>query len=201
MDTEGLGHTLVQHRGEVILLDFFGWSCASCAEQARSIETDIVSAFPGQPFEVLGIDQWNGGVVGSESFRLLAQTSFPLLVTGWNVVHDYQVDLQFVVIDGNGIIRFVSPVGVLPVAAIRDTVRTYLAPLTDPAPRALVISPTADGITLRWQPAAGAVAYRVYQAATVNFTDEAMLAETPATFWYLPNPVPAQSYFRIRAVR
>lgn len=200
-DTQGETHTLGQYRGQVVLLDFYGWSCVSCEDQASDIETQIMSLYPQQPFQVLGIDQWNGGVAAAITFQQNAGITFPLLVTGWNVVHNYAVDLQFVVIDGNGIVRFISPYGVLPIAQIQDTVRAYISSVINSPPTALTISYSPSDVTLRWQNMPGVLSYKIYESPTASFEGETVVAETPNPMYTIFDPPAPVRFYRITAVR
>lgn len=58
-----------------------------------------------------------------------------MLTVGSAVAQAYGVDRQYLVIDGDGIVRWIGPTHSLPVAQIQDTIEAYLAALnTDDSP-------------------------------------------------------------------
>lgn len=72
------------------------------------METQINEYFADANVQVLGIDQWNGSVSAVETFGENGGVTFPLLTQGGDVAGDYSVDRQYVIVDQEGVVQFVS---------------------------------------------------------------------------------------------
>lgn len=96
-----------------------------------------------------------------------------MLTIGGSVAADYQVDRQYLVIDGEGIVRWIGGQHELPVATIQEVIRTYLDALEAEEPPVGEI-PQEFGIQAAYpNPFNGAVQLRVQtspnQAARLRF--------------------------------
>lgn len=99
-------------------------------------ETDIHQEYSDRDFQALGIDQWDGPLSGVENFGSIAGITYPLLQNGSATGTDYEVYLQFLVIDPDGIVRYVSPQEILNVQTVRDTIEAYLSSPAENTPPA-----------------------------------------------------------------
>ena len=68
-------------------------------------------------------------MAGCADYQMATGITFPLLTIGGAVAQQYGVDRQYLVIDGDGIVRWIGPTHSLPVAQIQDTIEAYLAAL------------------------------------------------------------------------
>lgn len=137
---------------------------------------------------------------GCEAFRAATGTTGPLLMNAWQVAGAYNIDRAYVVVDGDGIVRWKGPRHYLPVAEIQDTIATYLAILADP-PQSLVSWVADDSLRLSWTPAPNVTGYGLYRSINPLFIGEQLLGVPIDTFYVLPIPSDSLGFFRVRARR
>ncbi|MBU0509007.1 T9SS type A sorting domain-containing protein [bacterium] len=68
-------------------------------------------------------------MAGCGDYQSATGVTYPLLTIGSGVAQQYGVDRQYLVIDGDGVVRWIGPTHSLPMEAIQDTIETYLARL------------------------------------------------------------------------
>ena len=94
--------------GKIKVLFFFGNDCPNCKGVAPKIETDLYLPFKdNKDFVLLGLDDWDGGKSGVDSFKSTTKVTFPLLINASSVTKDYKTTYdRLVLIDKDGTILF-----------------------------------------------------------------------------------------------
>ncbi len=95
------------------------------------MEEGVHQYYQGQPVVTLGLDTYNGSAAAVEVFRSVTGVTFPLLTQGGSYGSQNNGDYRKIVIDPDGIVRYVSGQYQLNVTTIRGHVETWL-PLDDP---------------------------------------------------------------------
>ncbi|MCB9358180.1 MAG: T9SS type A sorting domain-containing protein [Calditrichaeota bacterium] len=95
------------------------------------MEAGVHQYYQGQPVVTLGLDTYNGSAAAVEVFRSVTGVTFPLLTQGGTYGTQNNGNFRKVVIDPDGIVRYVSGQYVLNITAIRTAVDQWL-PLDDP---------------------------------------------------------------------
>ena len=95
------------------------------------MEAGINQYYDGQPVVTLGMDVYNGSAAAVEVFRDVTGVTFPLLTMGASYANQNQASFRKVVIDPDGIVRYVSAAYELNVNTIRSHVDQWL-PLDEP---------------------------------------------------------------------
>lgn len=132
LDTNGATHRLSDHLGQVVFLNFFGYSCPTCQSQGGTTETDINQYYAGQAFQAFGIDIWNGpGPSVVAQYGNPTGITYPLLVNGGATGTAYNVDRQYLIIGPDGTVRYISDLHQLDVPQLREVIDTWL-PTDDP---------------------------------------------------------------------
>lgn len=108
-DLNGNTYDLNEVRGTVVLLFFFSPNDPFCVTDAPKLQDDIWSEFSWHNFKILGINVGPQEVEEVTAFRKATGVDFPLIPAGGEMGGDYQVEENtFIVVDGEGIIRYVS---------------------------------------------------------------------------------------------
>ena len=107
MDLDGMFHSLAEHQGKVVFLNFWATWCGPCKVEMPAMEA-LYQAFRSQGLEILAVSVDQQGAVVTRPFKEAMGLSFPIL-------HDsnYQVGLSYgartlpmtYIIDRKGIIR------------------------------------------------------------------------------------------------
>lgn len=130
-DLDGERHDLSAKSGYVLVIYFTGFSCASCVDAAAALETDFVTPYRGDRVEVFAVDSWGGLPDEVTRFRDAAGVRYPFLLDGGDYLAACDLEWQsFVVVDGDGIVRYVNEVvssGVYDGAAMQAVVDQYLS--------------------------------------------------------------------------
>lgn len=95
------------------------------------MEDGVHQYYAGQPVVTLGLDIYNGSPAAVEIFRQVTGVTFPLLTQAGTYSSLNQGNYRKVVIDADGIVRYVSAPYVLNIPAIRSHVDEWL-PLDEP---------------------------------------------------------------------
>lgn len=105
-DSEGKKHTLNEHRGRVVVLQFFQTACPTCQAEAPVLE-ELHNKFKAKGVVVLAISHDRGGADDLRQFAEKFKVTFPLLVGDLEVAvrflginparPDFQVPQYFVV--------------------------------------------------------------------------------------------------------
>jgi hypothetical protein len=95
------------------------------------MEEGVHQYYQGQPVVTLGLDTYNGSPAAVEVFRSITGVTFPLLTQGGNYGQQNSGNFRKIVIDPDGIVRYVSGQYELNINTIRGHVDTWL-PLDDP---------------------------------------------------------------------
>ncbi len=95
------------------------------------MEAGVHQYYQGQPVVTLGIDTYNGSPAAVEIFRGVTGVTFPLLTQGGGYAGQNNGSFRKVVIDAEGIVRYVSGQYVLNIPTIRGHVDQWL-PLDEP---------------------------------------------------------------------
>ena len=96
------------------------------------MEAGVNTYYEGQPVVTLGLDIYNGSPAAVEAFRTATGVTFPLLVQGAAYSTANNGNYRKVVIDPDGIVRYVSGAYELNINAIRSAVDDWL-PLDEPS--------------------------------------------------------------------
>ncbi|MBZ0263952.1 T9SS type A sorting domain-containing protein [bacterium] len=75
----------------------------------------------------MAIDHWNGNPVQVQGFVDYTGITYPTLLMGSEVADDYRVDRQIVILDKEGVARFVGVQHSRNFPMMQDTIRTYLS--------------------------------------------------------------------------
>ena len=107
MDLDGMFHSLAEHQGKVVFLNFWATWCGPCKVEMPAMEA-LYQDFQSQGLEILAVSVDQQGAVVTRPFKEAMGLSFPIL-------HDsnYQVGLSYgartlpmtYIIDRKGIIR------------------------------------------------------------------------------------------------
>ena len=95
------------------------------------MEEGVHQYYQGQSVVTLGLDTYNGSPAAVEVFRSVTGVTFPLLTQGGNYGSQNNGNFRKIVIDPDGIVRYVSGQYELNVNTIRSHVDAWL-PLDDP---------------------------------------------------------------------
>ena len=95
------------------------------------MEAGVHQYYAGQPVVTLGLDTYNGSAAAVEVFRDVTGVTFPLLLQGGIYGSQNNGNFRKIVIDPDGIVRYVSAQYELNVASLRNAVDAWL-PLDDP---------------------------------------------------------------------
>jgi peroxiredoxin len=107
MDLDGTVHSLAEHQGEVVFLNFWATWCGPCKVEMPAMEA-LYQHFRSQGLEILAVSVDQQGAVVTRPFKEAMGLSFPILHDS-----DYQVGLSYgartlpmtYVIDRKGVIR------------------------------------------------------------------------------------------------
>jgi len=109
-DLDGKAHTLSDHRGTVVVLDFWSWGCATCGDPDHVIAfKDLYREYPPEEVTVLSIDAFRDpDLEALEEYLALHRIRYPVLIEGLEVSYSYRVAVMPVlfIIDADGIIRY-----------------------------------------------------------------------------------------------
>jgi len=107
MDLDGKLHSLAEHQGKVVFLNFWATWCGPCKVEMPAMEA-LYQDFQSQGLEILAVSVDQQGVVVTRPFKEAMGLSFPILHDS-----DYQVGLSYgartlpmtYIIDRKGVIR------------------------------------------------------------------------------------------------
>jgi peroxiredoxin len=98
---------LSDYNNQIVVLYFFGSTCADCVASAPSVESKLFEAFVTNSVQVLGLDTWNGSQATVQAFQSATGVMFPLLLNAAAVGTSYSTSYdKLVVIDKSGNIAF-----------------------------------------------------------------------------------------------
>jgi peroxiredoxin len=91
-DLSGTSHTLSEYRGKVVVIDFFGYACSACQDDAKNILVPLYNSyFKNDPkVQFLGIEVAGGSVSQDQAFAQETGASWPILAGGGSVFSAYQ---------------------------------------------------------------------------------------------------------------
>jgi hypothetical protein len=95
------------------------------------MENGVHQYYAGQPVVTLGLDTYNGSAAAVESFRGATGVTFPLLLQGGGYAGQNSANFRKVVIDADGIVRYVSGQYELNITSLRNHIDQWL-PLDEP---------------------------------------------------------------------
>ena len=92
-DLSGTSHTLSEYRGKVVVIDFFGYACSACQNDAKNTLVPLYNSyFKNDPnVQFLGVEIANGSVSQDQAFAQETGASWPILSGGSSVGSAYQV--------------------------------------------------------------------------------------------------------------
>lgn len=109
LDLENQVQALSDMGGHVVVLYFLGHNADVCRAPATALQNVVGPAYEARGLKILGIDCWNGTAEQLRQFRTQAAVTFPLLMMGQSTAVEYDLAYNsIVVIDGKGIVRYVS---------------------------------------------------------------------------------------------
>ncbi len=93
-DLSGTSHTLSEYRGKVVVIDFFGWACGYCQDDAKNTLVPLYNNyFKNDPnVQFLGVEIDGGTVSQDQGFVQETGASWPILQAGSSgVASAYQI--------------------------------------------------------------------------------------------------------------
>lgn len=108
---DGAEFDLMNDRGKVVYLFFYGAGCPHCRTNGPVTETSINQAFRDNPnFQAIGLDTWNQSIADNISFRNTTGITYPLLLNARQTLVDFYGSSsaydRSVVINPDGIIVY-----------------------------------------------------------------------------------------------
>ncbi|MEQ9264279.1 MAG: TlpA disulfide reductase family protein [Balneolaceae bacterium] len=105
--------SLIELRGKVVYIFFYGASCPHCRSNGPVTETQIHQRFESDPdFVALGLDTWNNSASSNTSFRSITGITYPLLLNARQSLVNYYGNAgaydRSVVIDAEGRIAYMG---------------------------------------------------------------------------------------------
>ncbi|MFO7922278.1 MAG: TlpA disulfide reductase family protein [Bacteroidales bacterium] len=107
---EGDSMSLDDTENKVVVLFFFGHSCAPCRTAAVSIETRLRKPYEGRDdYALLGMEASNGNTAAVSSFRSLTGVTFPLLMNASHQANAYETTIdRLIIVNRSGYIHHKS---------------------------------------------------------------------------------------------
>ena len=92
-DLSGTSHTLSEYRGKVVVIDFFGYACSACQDDAKNTLVPLYNNyFKNDPnVQFLGVEIAGGSVSQDQAFVQETGASWPILSGGSSVGSAYQI--------------------------------------------------------------------------------------------------------------
>jgi peroxiredoxin len=92
-DLSGTGHTLSEYRGKVVVIDFFGYACGYCQDDAKNTLVPLYNNyFKNDPnVQFLGVEIDGGSISQDQGFVQETGAPWPILTAGGSVGSAYQV--------------------------------------------------------------------------------------------------------------
>jgi peroxiredoxin len=93
-DLSGTSHTLSEYRGKVVVIDFFGWACGYCQDDAKNTLVPLYNSYYKNDPKVqfLGVEIDGGSVSEDQGFAQETGVSWPILMAGSsNVASAYEI--------------------------------------------------------------------------------------------------------------
>jgi peroxiredoxin len=92
-DLSGTSHTLSEYRGKVVVIDFFGYACGYCQDDAKNTLVPLYNTnYKNDPnVQFLGVEIDGGSVSQDQAFVQETGASWPILSGGSSVGSAYQV--------------------------------------------------------------------------------------------------------------
>jgi peroxiredoxin len=93
-DLSGTSHTLSQYRGKVVVIDFFGYACGYCQDDAKNTLVPLYNSyFKNDPnVQFLGVEIDGGSISQDQAFVQITGAPWPILQAGSSgVASAYQV--------------------------------------------------------------------------------------------------------------
>lgn len=105
--------SLIELRGKVVYIFFYGANCPHCRSNGPVTETQIHQQFESNPdFVALGLDTWNNSGSSNTSFRNITGITYPLLLNARQSLVNYYGNSgaydRSVVIDAEGKIAYMG---------------------------------------------------------------------------------------------
>lgn len=99
--------TLSNQQGKVVFINFIGYTCGICINNASLINTEVYDKFKNNDnFVAIAIDAWDGNEDGVNYYIENSGVSFPVLSMGSEVAAAYNSGKhRIVVIDGEGTVQ------------------------------------------------------------------------------------------------
>ena len=134
-DLDGNSYDLSAKSGYVVVLYFMGFSCEPCIDIADALEGDFVTPYRGDRLSVFAVDSWDGLPEEVARIRDEAGVRYPFLLNGGALLAACDLEWHsFVVVDGDGIVRYVNQTasgGAYEPAAMQAVVDAYLTEPVD----------------------------------------------------------------------
>jgi len=91
-DLSGTSHTLSEYRGKVVVIDFFGYGCSACQDDAKNTLVPLYNTyFKNDPnVQFLGVEVAGGSISQDQAFVQETGASWPILSGGSSVFSAYQ---------------------------------------------------------------------------------------------------------------
>ena len=93
-DLSGTSHTLNEYRGKVVVIDFFGYACSACQDDAKNTLVPLYNTyFKNDPnVQFLGVEIAGGSISQDQAFVQETGASWPILAAGSSgVASAYQI--------------------------------------------------------------------------------------------------------------
>jgi peroxiredoxin len=92
-DLSGTSHTLSEYRGKVVVIDFFGYACGYCQDDAKNTLVPLYNNyFKNDPnVQFLGVEIAGGSISQDQAFVQETGASWPILSGGSSVGSAYEV--------------------------------------------------------------------------------------------------------------
>jgi peroxiredoxin len=101
---------LSDFRGQIVFLNFIGYACPYCIDEAPEVEANIWQAFKDKGVQVVALDTWDGSEASVLAFSANTKTTFPVALKAgsyarlWNFQQN-----SFAIIDGDGVVQYIAP--------------------------------------------------------------------------------------------
>jgi peroxiredoxin len=152
-DLSGTSHTLSQYRGKVVVIDFFGYACTACQDDAKNTLVPLYNTYykndPNVQF--LGVEIAGGSISDDQGFVQATGASWPILSGGSSVGSAYGVA-------STPTVYVISPAGNVASSSVYPTNAATLKSTIDalePAPVHLFAQGTDQALWSKYQSGSG----------------------------------------------
>ncbi len=130
-DTDGSSHSLSAYQQHPVLIMFLVYNDPTCLSLAPRVQEDF--ELPYSPaLVVLGIETSGCSSEGLNAFHDATGVDFPLLLNGGSTLSAYGLPAgSFVLVDANGIVKYIAQGGAYNAAVMKSAVEQALSDAAD----------------------------------------------------------------------